>query len=129
MMSGDFDQLPLDVTKMIVLKYTDIPTHVMLFHICRGMRTITGDIHYIKKRKRKFCELAAARGYLEVLKWMHNYGYVMNSRTFKMAALYGHFEVLKWSIEHSKWTESCGAPCERSLKPTINTGYAAVRGW
>lgn len=115
-MSGDFDQLPSEITRLIVLKYTDIPTHVMLFHTCRGMRAITGDIHYIKKRKWRFCDLAAAKGYLDVLKWMYRYGYVMNSRTFKSAALHRHFEVLQWSVAHSRW------------KPTIDTGRSAVKG-
>ncbi len=43
------------------------------------------------------CEVAAARGHLNVLQWARSRGYPWTKRVFAKAAKYGHLHVLKWA--------------------------------
>ena len=52
------------------------------------------------------CSLAAAGGYLEVLKWARDHDCLWDSSTCSSAALGGHLEVLKWARENGcKWDD------------------------
>ena len=58
-------------------------------------------------RKYYTSEAAARRGDLQMLKWLHDNGFVLNASTIEAAVKYAHFEVLTWLWLSSLQTLFC----------------------
>lgn len=60
----------------------------------------------IRAKIMSVCELAAAQGNLECLKYAHTHGYPWDKRTCINAILFGHIKCLQYACEHG-----CKYPC------------------
>lgn len=102
-----FDTLPSELVSLLVLYEIDIPTRIVLFHTCRRFAMVVGNMHRIRKQRRKFCEITAAKGYLDVLGWMSKVGppgarlYPLTNRSCVKAATNGDLKMLQWILYNS----------------------------
>jgi len=56
-------------------------------------------LHCPQHRAPHACATAAAKGFLDVLKWLHRKKFRWDASVCSSAALWGHFDVLKWASE------------------------------
>ena len=89
--------LPLDIIKIIFLRYLENDMRVVCKFVCKSIKNVIllGTVS-----PEDLCIEAASHGYLGVLKWARANGVPWNERVFSSAARGGHLEVLKWMREN-----------------------------
>lgn len=74
----------------------------------------------LSKRTSKYCLIAAIKGSIDILEYLHNSGCPWNAETSTAAVCYSKFELLKWAHEHGcPWDTSTSRIAAKLKDPTI----------
>ena len=94
-------ELPKDLLRLILSSYIARSplSHITARFVCHRFRDLLPPrplSQETRKQARYFCKLAAAEGYLNLIKWARANCCPWDERTCSLAAWRGHLEVLQW---------------------------------
>ena len=97
-------ELPTDLLRLILSSHVacSYVSYVPARFVCRRFRELLP-----REQARYFCQLAAAEGYLGLIKWARANGCPWDADTCANAAEGGHLEVLQWAHANGcPWDEN-----------------------
>src|SRR5437868_7019190 len=90
--------LPTDLIRLILSYFAHSPLfYLPARFVCRRFRDLLPLSQQTRRQARDFCKLAAADGYLNLIKWARANGCPWKKGICAYAAEGGHLEVLQWA--------------------------------